>query len=643
MSDEQARANDAPRLGFRGTFNVLWPYAREKFGEQVRSVWFIIFYLCVFQIVVLKLPVVYSGMIGVGIFIVALGLAFFMEGLRLGLMPFGEIIGAVLPRKSGLATILAFAFILGIGATFAEPAISVLKAAGAGVMPDEAPLLYSLLNDYPGQLVASVGAGVGVAVALGVLRFFRGWSLKILIIPSIVALSGLTLWAQMTAPLGAIIGLAWDCGAVTTGPVTVPLVLALGIGVCRIVGGEDTRNAGFGIVTLASLFPVLAALLLGVFHHVADDYYGRPNHPERFQANAEAVLEAARAKPSIPASIKQRNGVYSAVDLERYLADGRLPGNYELSFIGGDASLDDQGRIVHTNAVIVLRRAGHEGKMAPNKDRWDPATSLMDGLVEGFVGALRAIVPLCLFLFLTLRVALRERVRQADEISVGLTFAVIGMTLFGLGISLGLTPLGGQLGFNIPAAFAEITPWRMEGGSVGPLFGEGIGGKLVAIAFGFFLGYGATLAEPALNALGSTVEKITVGAFKKSLLMQSVALGVAAGIAAGVFKIAYNIPLSYVLLPPYAALIALTLASTEEFVNFGWDSAGVTTGPITVPLVLATGLGIGGNVPGVIDGFGILALASVGPVITVLSVGLIVRATSGGDKSMDESGEGRDE
>ena len=72
-------------------------------------------------------------------------------------------------------------------------------------------------------------------------------------------------------------------------------------------------------------------------------------------------------------------------------------------------------------------------------------------------------------------------------------------------------------------------------------------------------------------------------------------------------------------------MLILTLISSEDFVNFGWDSAGVTTGPITVPLVLAMGLGIGGKIPGVIDGFGVLALASVGPIITVLSVGLIVR------------------
>ena len=86
------------------------------------------------------------------------------------------------------------------------------------------------------------------------------------------------------------------------------------------------------------------------------------------------------------------------------------------------------------------------------------------------------------------------------------------------------------------------------------------------------------------------------------------------------------VPLAWLLVPPYVLLLILTWLSSEEFVNFGWDSAGVTTGPITVPLVLAIGLGVGGDVPGVIDGFGVLALASVGPILTVLTVGLLTKA-----------------
>ncbi len=246
------------------------------------------------------------------------------------------------------------------------------------------------------------------------------------------------------------------------------------------------------------------------------------------------------------------------------------------------------------------------------------------------MAALLAIIPLCLFLFITLKL-LREKVSHADEISAGIAFAVIGMALFGLGIVLGLTPLGEQLGGNVPSAFSSIVPWGLTGYS-GPLFDEPLLGKMLAIGFAFFLGYGATLAEPALNALGATVEKITVGAFKKSLLMQTVALGVAVGIGTGILKIAFNIPLTYLLIPPYLMLIVLTLISSEQFVTFGWDSAGVPPGPITVPLVLAMGLGVGASIPGVTDGFGVLALASVGPIISVLTVGLIVSKNGGGEE-----------
>jgi len=160
----------------------------------------------------------------------------------------------------------------------------------------------------------------------------------------------------------------------------------------------------------------------------------------------------------------------------------------------------------------------------------------------------------------------------------------------------------------------------------GPLFGRGsynMAGLIVVLLFAFVMGYSATLAEPALNALGITVEDITVGAFKKTLLIQSVAVGVGAGIMLGVAKMIWNIPLFWRLFPLYFLLLFITKLSSEEFVNIGWDSAGVTTGPITVPLVLSMGLGIGTQV-GVVEGFGILATASVCPILSVLSMGLVV-------------------
>jgi hypothetical protein len=624
---------DNPRfqLGLRDTLRVIWPYVKRNFMNQVEGIWFIVAYLVVFQLLILQLPIVYAAMIAFGIFVVAVGLMFFMEGLRLGLMPLGEEIGSVLPKNSRMPVILIFAFLLGMGATFAEPAIAVLKAAGAGVKPADAPLLYSLLNDYSGQLVTSVGVGVGIAVMIGVLRFFFAWPLKYLAIPAVALLLGLSFYFSQIPELAAVLGLAWDCGAVTTGPVTVPLVLALGIGVCRVVssGSGGGGHSGFGIVTLASLFPILAVLLLALFHYSSDDYWGGQHYPFETQANAQVAQsadeEVVLEKALSPISIEEFGA---------YLRSGRLPEGYAVDFAGGDAQLDN-GKITIANPDVVIKKLYKREYSVLSSEWWDQSSDFGAQLWQATLDALRAIIPLCIFLYIVLRIVLRQKLAPQNDVGIGIVFAFAGMSLFGLGIALGLTPLGSQLGSNVPVSFAEIIPWGLDHAE-GPLF-EGNFGKLAAVGFAFFLGYGATLAEPALNALGDTVERITVGAFPKKLLMQSVAVGVGFGIAAGIFKLAYNLPLFWMLMPPYALVLVLTWIAPHSFVNFSWDSAGVTTGPITVPLVLAMGLGVGANVPGVSDGFGILALASVGPILTVLTVGLYTQAQQNRQPEEDEA------
>ncbi len=631
-------------LGVGGVASILWRYFREKAIEQIRSVWFIILYLVAFQTLVLKLPVVFSLTITFGIAIVVVGLTFFMEGLRLGLMPFGETIGAILPRNSRLPLIITFSFLLGVGATLAEPAISILKKAGAGVSPENAPLLFSLLNDFSGQLVAAVGIGVGVAVPLGILRFFFGWSLKVIILPLVTVLIGLTLFATFDPILNPVIGLAWDCGAVTTGPVTVPLVLALGIGVCRIIGHDDSAGAGFGIVTLASLFPVLAVLGLALFHHQAEDYYGA-------RAYTGSVIKEATVIPIVPVPvpdapvIEEPKPRFTQEEFEAYRRTGDLPpgtDRFRTRYRGGEVTLED-GRIIHRQAEIVFERQDEKGTLKgffiqQVRNPWDPDLRFGQEMFASLLMAAQAILPLCAFFFLTLLIVLREKLRKGDEIAIGVLFAVVGLALFGLGLTLGLTPLGTQLGSNIPATFASVVPWG-QSTAVAPLFDNPVVGKLVTVLFAFFLGYGATLAEPALNALGQTVENATVGVVSKRLLIQVVAVGVGFGIAAGVAQMAFSgLSLTVLIIPPYILLLFLTAISSDEFVNFAWDSAGVTTGPITVPLVLAMGLGIGANIPGIADGFGILGLASVGPIITVLVVGLIVSRSrrAGINKAQDE-------
>ena len=514
------------------SYRLVKPYLSTRISDQAKAVIPLAIYLVLFQLLILRQEVSDSLIIGAGLLAVIIGLMLFMEGLKLGLMPLGESLGNGLPSKSTLPVVLTIAFLLGVGVTFAEPAIGALKQAGQIVDVEQAPYLYAILNQYAEVLVLMVGAGVGLAAILGTIRFIYGWSLKPLIYLTLAPTLLLTLYISLDEQLSKTLALAWDCGAVTTGPVTVPLILSLGIGIASSAGKGDSSLSGFGIVTLASLFPVFGVQVLAL-------YLGYNFTPEQLIASAAAVSDSA----------------------------------------------------VSTSAWYELT----------------PGVEIISGI--------RAIVPLVIFLLLVMTFVLREKIKNMRELGFGLILCVLGMIVFNLGLSYGLSKLGGQSGGLVPGAFMQL-----EGFGGSPLYSYLLG-ILIAVVFAWILGFGATLAEPALNALGQTVESLTNGAFKKSLLMYAVAIGVGCGIALGVLKIVYDIPIVYLIMPGYLIAIVLTLLSTEEFVNVAWDSAGVTTGPVTVPLVLAMGLGFG-NALGITEGFGILAMASIGPIIAVQLTGL---------------------
>jgi hypothetical protein len=515
---------------------LLAPYVGVRLFDQFKAVVPLALYLILFQLLILRQAVSDSWVITVGLFAVIIGLMLFMEGLKLGLMPFGETIGNNLPKRVTLPTVLSVTFLLGIGVTFAEPAIGALQAVGSIVDPVRAPYLWALLNQWSGVLVLVVGMGVGFAAVLGTIRFLNGWSLKPYIYLTLVPLLGLTFWAMSDAELSKTLGLAWDCGAVTTGPVTVPLVLSLGIGIASAGGGGKSSLSGFGIVTLASLFPVMAVMTLS-FYLAAT-------------VTPESIIAAATA--------------------------------------------------VTTTTDTVLP--------------WHQTTPYAE-----IIGGLRAIVPLVLFLLIILKIVLREKVQEAGIVTYGLVLCVLGMIVFNLGLSYGLSKLGGQSGGIIPGAFTRLD--YIEGSPL-YIYEIGIG---IALFFAWALGFGATLAEPALNALGITVENLTNGVFKKRMLLYAVSIGVGFGLATGVLKIIYDLPIGWLIIPGYGLTLVLTYLASEEFVNVAWDSAGVTTGPITVPLVLAMGLGFG-NAVDAVEGFGILSMASIGPILSVLATGVWVQA-----------------
>ena len=527
------------KLGGGDVVKILQPYVSTRFIDQARAVVPLAIYLALFQYMVLKTPVMDASIIAGGLFAVMIGLMMFMEGLKLGLMPFGEVIGNTLPRKLPLAGVLLIAFLLGIGVTFAEPAIGALQVAGSIVDPAKAPYLFTLLNDRSGATVLLVGLGVGLAAVLGTVRFLRGWSLKPLIFMSVTPTLILSAIAFMDPELTKIVGLAWDCGAVTTGPVTVPLVLALGIGVASAAGkGADSSLSGFGIVTLASVFPILGVLCLSFY--------------TAYTVPVDTIIMRA-------AEIKMA------------------------------------------------------AELAANQPRWFEVTPWTEVIL-----GVRAIIPLVIFLAIVLLVVLREKMKNAFITYYGIVLAVAGMCVFNVGLTYGLAKLGDQSGGLIAGAFTSIDVIANS-----PLYTVSVGVAIAAL-FAWVLGLCSTLAEPALNALGMTVQNLTNGAFKKSMLMGAVSFGVATGIMLGVLKLIFDFHIMYILVPGYTLGLILTLLSTEEFVNVGWDSAGVTTGPVTVPLVLAMGLGFG-NALGSTEGFGILAAASICPILAVLTLGLYVQ------------------
>jgi Protein of unknown function (DUF1538) len=514
---------------------IVAPYFSARFMEQFKALLPVSAFLFLFQLAVLRQGVAQAFAITGGLMAVVLGLMFFIEGIRLGVMPLGENIGATLPAKAGMAVILFVAFLLGTIATFAEPAVAALTVLGGGVKYENAPMLWDFLNNKTFMILLLAAAGVGLGSINGIVRFVRNKSLKVTIFPGLAICVALTLLAAFDKNASALIGVAWDAGGITTGTVTAPLVLALGVGMARALGKSDTGMSGFGIITLCSIWPI--ALVMGAA--LVCSWAGIIVTPEQYAALKSAVSSTATAD-----------------------------------------------------------------------------TGLFALALESFISSCTSVLPLMAVLFGVQKFVLKEPIRNLDQIIIGIAAALIGLTLFKIGLVTGLNPLGDQVGSKATLAFAPG----------GGLYGFGLG-KIIVLLFAFVVGYGASLAEPALLSLGITVEEVTAGAFKKFLVMHSVGIGVGVGLIIGVARILYGWSSLAIVLPSYALVLLLTLISDEKYVNIGWDSGGVTTGDITSPILIALGLGVAAAVGGA-EGFSLIAMGSVWPIISVLALGFYVNKTT---------------
>ena len=235
--------------------------------------------------------------------------------------------------------------------------------------------------------------------------------------------------------------------------------------------------------------------------------------------------------------------------------------------------------------------------------------------VNSLFSSMRDLLPIVLVIAFFQIVVLQQAPEHLVQTFVGLLFVVLGLTFFILGLEQGLFPIGESMAH----AFASK------------------GSAFWLLTFSFALGFGTTIAEPSLIAVAEEASEVaaTAGLIEmKEQAMEAyadglrltVALSVGFAIALGVLRILLNWSIQYIIMIGYVLVIVLTGFAPDEIIGIAYDSGGVTTSTITVPLVTALGIGLASSITGrnpMLDGFGLIAFASLFPIVFVLAYGMI--------------------
>ncbi len=238
-------------------------------------------------------------------------------------------------------------------------------------------------------------------------------------------------------------------------------------------------------------------------------------------------------------------------------------------------------------------------------------------LFRSLLDSLRDLLPILLVIAFFQLAVLRQPIPNLGELLYGTALVVLGLTLFVQGLEMGLFPLGEGMAY----AFARK----------GSLFW--------LLAFAFALGFGTTVAEPALIAVAEEAAEVAAlgGAIADTPdsreryadgLRLTVALSVGIAIVIGVLRIIRGWPIQYLIIGGYAGVVLMTMFAPKEIIGIAYDSGGVTTSTITVPLVTALGVGLASSIKGrnpMTDGFGLIAFASLTPMIFVMGYGMLIR------------------
>jgi hypothetical protein len=231
-------------------------------------------------------------------------------------------------------------------------------------------------------------------------------------------------------------------------------------------------------------------------------------------------------------------------------------------------------------------------------------------LAGSVAATVRDVIPIAGIIFFFQFVVLRRRMTNLPRVLAGFVAVVVGLAVFLVGLEMGLFPLGEAMARQLlDSRFLppdQVASWTAHG---------------FTYLFAFCLGFATTIAEPALIAVALKAAQVSGGAIDAIALRIAVALGVGVGVTLGALRIVLDVPLPWFMVAGYALVVVQTFLAPRAIVPLAYDSGAVTTSTVTVPLVVALGLGLAHHLPDrspLADGFGLIAAASLVPMLTVM-------------------------
>lgn len=240
---------------------------------------------------------------------------------------------------------------------------------------------------------------------------------------------------------------------------------------------------------------------------------------------------------------------------------------------------------------------------------------LLTHLLNVTLDTISDVLPIVAVIFGFQLLVIRKPIPNLRKVIIGFIYVLIGLALFLVGLEEALFPLGELMAQQLTdpefiygvGKIAEVVNWQDY--------------KWVYI-FAITIGFSTTIAEPALLAVAIKANEVSAGVIGVNGLRIAVAIGVAVGIGLGTFRIVTGTPLHYYIIAGYFIVIIQTFYAPKMIIALAYDSGGVTTSTVTVPLVTALGLGLASTIPGrsaLLDGFGLIAFASLCPIISVMA------------------------